>query len=517
MSRSLYSTIAILLFSPILGSAQTTATWSTVGQGVTNLRSQPAEKIISTTNVNKLAVKWTFTTAADVTATPTVSNGVVYFPDAAGNLYAVNAATGVAIWQHTISSYVAMADAISRVSPAIYNSGSIHEIILGDNLSVTAMHNGAHVFAVSQADGKLLWNTQVEANQAAIITGSPVVYNNVVYVGVSSEEEGLTENKGYACCTFRGSIVALNATTGAKLWQTYMTPDNQGQPDQYSGAAIWNPPAIDVKRNLLFTATGNNYSVPASVEACQAGNIAHKTNKSCTMSTDMFDAVVALNLTTGAPVWWERPSIYDAYNLSCHLTPPGANCPVPDGLDYDFSGGGPNLFSNTVGAGQKSGVYDMFDAAKGKYIWSAPVGPGGPLGGILWGTASDGSRIFVASANSAAASWTLLSGQVVNWGFWSALDMKTGKVLWQTPEPTKGTRAISSMSTANGIVYVGSLDAAGHMYALNAATGQVLWSFASGGSVLDAPSIVDGTLYWGSGYKRFGGTGNNKLYAFAIP
>jgi polyvinyl alcohol dehydrogenase (cytochrome) len=514
MLRFFSTPLALLLLCSVSSFAQAPTAWTSVGQGLTNLRSQPAEKIISASNVGHLAVKWSFTTAADVTATPTVSGNVVYFPDSAGNLYAVNATNGAEIWQHTITSYVGMPNAISRVSPAIYKN----EIILGDNLSVTTKHAGAHVFAVDQADGKLLWNTQVDSNQAATITGSPVVYNNVVYVGTSSEEEGLTQQKGYACCTFRGSIVALNATTGVKLWQTFMTPDNNGQPNQYSGAAIWGPPAIDVGRNLLFTSTGNNYSVPSSVQACQAAaNAAHNTTKRCTATSDMFDSVVALNLTTGEPVWWQRPSIYDTYNLSCHLTPPGPNCPVVTGLDYDFGGGGPNLFANVVGAGQKSGVYDMFDAARGKYIWAVHVGPGGQLGGILWGTASDGSRIFIASANSAAAPWTLISGQTVNWGYWSALDMKTGKILWQTPDPTHGTSAISSMSTANGVVYVGSLDGAGDMYALNSATGQVLWSFPSGGSVLDAPAIVDGTIYWGSGYKRFGGTGNNKLYAFYIP
>ncbi|AFL89389.1 PQQ enzyme repeat-containing protein [Terriglobus roseus DSM 18391] len=514
MLRSLFSVLMSVIVFSVSSFAQTTAAWTSVGQGLTNLRSQPAEKSISALNVGRLAVKWAFTTVGDVTATPTVSGGVVYFPDSAGNLYAVNATTGIKIWQQTITSYVGMPNAIARVSPAVY----MNEIILGDNLSVTEKHAGAHVFAVNQADGKLLWITQVDANKAAIITGSPVVYNNVAYVGISSEEEGLTQQKGYACCTFRGSIVALNATTGAKLWQTYMTPDNNGQPNQYSGAAIWSPPAIDVGRNLLFTTTGNNYSVPSSVQACQAAaNAAHNTTKRCALASDMFDAIVALNLTTGEPVWWQRPSVYDTYNLACHLTPPGPNCPTIQGLDYDFGGGGPNLFNNVVGAGQKSGVFNMFDAAKGKYIWSVPVGPGGQLGGILWGTASDGSRIFVASANSAAATWTLASGQSINWGFWSALDMKTGKILWQTPEPTHGASAISSMSTANGVVYVGSLDAAGYMYALSSATGQVLWSFPSGGSVFGAPAIVDGTLYWGSGYKRFGGTGNNKLYAFYIP
>jgi polyvinyl alcohol dehydrogenase (cytochrome) len=55
------------------------------------------------------------------------------------------------------------------------------------------------------------------------------------------------------------------------------------------------------------------------------------------------------------------------------------------------------------------------------------------------------------------------------------------------------------------------------MYALDAATGEVLWSYASGGSCLSGAAIADGTLYWGSGYSNFGfGTPNNRLYAFSV-
>jgi polyvinyl alcohol dehydrogenase (cytochrome) len=54
------------------------------------------------------------------------------------------------------------------------------------------------------------------------------------------------------------------------------------------------------------------------------------------------------------------------------------------------------------------------------------------------------------------------------------------------------------------------------MYALDATTGKILWNFASGGSVIDGPSIVDGALYWGSGYSQIRGTGNNKVFAFTL-
>src|SRR5882672_9614129 len=78
-----------------------------------------------------------------------------------------------------------------------------------------------------------------------------------------------------------------------------------------------------------------------------------------------------------------------------------------------------------------------------------------------------------------------------------------------------GTMDLASVSVANGVLYAGSYSE--QMYALNAISGDVLWGFASGGSVLDGPSIVDGTVYWGSGYRNIRpGTGNNKLYAFTV-
>jgi outer membrane protein assembly factor BamB len=162
-------------------------------------------------------------------------------------------------------------------------------------------------------------------------------------------------------------------------------------------------------------------------------------------------------------------------------------------------------------------MYWALNASTGALVWSAVVGPGGSLGGIQWGTASDGKTIYAAIANANHKSYKLISGQTITGGAWSGIDVATGKILWQTPDPTQGALDESSLSVANGVLYAGSFDAAGHMYALNASSGKILWSFASGGSVLDGPSIVNGVVYWGSGYSRVSsGTGNDKVYAFAL-
>ena len=111
--------------------------------------------------------------------------------------------------------------------------------------------------------------TQVDTHPAAEITGSPVVFDGVVYIGASLSEEGLAADPAYPCCSFRGSVVALDVKTGAMLCNTFDMPDNDGRPGGYNGGAVWQPPAIDPERGTLFIGTGNNYTAPADVEACQ--------------------------------------------------------------------------------------------------------------------------------------------------------------------------------------------------------------------------------------------------------
>ena len=482
--------------------------WSIAGQNLSNTWSQPAEHKISPANVQDLSPKWVFTTGGDVSATPTVFGDAVYFPDWAGNLFAVKKQSGDLIWAHKISDYNGVAGSISRVSPAVDGN----QLIIGDILSSKQVHNGANVMAVDRNKGTLRWITQVDSHPAAIITGPPVVFDGVVYIGVSSNEETLATNPTYPCCSFRGSVVALDAKTGAMLWKTFDMPDNGGQTNQYSGGAVWQPPAIDPTRGTLFIGTGNNYTVPPDVEACQNAT----PTADCTAADDFFDTALALDLKTGQIKWGKKLQSSDTWTVAC-LTPSGTNpnCPVPDSPDFDLGGSGPNLVGNIVGFGQKSGIFWALNADDGSIVWSTPVGPGASLGGIEWGTATDGQRIYVAIANSNHLPYTLVpSGQQITWGAWSALDVATGKILWQTADPTPGAIDRGSVSVANGVMYAGSN--AGQMYALEASTGSILWSFQSGGTVLDGPSIVNGTIYWGSGYREIQGTGNNKVFAFSL-
>jgi polyvinyl alcohol dehydrogenase (cytochrome) len=487
--------------------------WRIAGQNLSNSWSQPAEHSISPANVSTLTPQWVFTTGGDVSATPTVDGNAVYFPDWGGNLFAVEKDTGRLIWSHKISEYDGIEGAISRVSPVVDGK----QVIIGDIPNSKQAHKGANVISVDRQTGTIQWMTQVDTHPAAIITGSPVVFDGMVYIGISSSEETLALNPAYPCCSFRGSIVALDEKSGAMRWKTFDMPDNGGQPGGYSGGAIWQPPAIDPKRGMLFAGTGNNYTAPAAVEACQ--NATPTAN--CAAADDFFDTALALDLKSGQIKWSKKLQSIDTFTGTCGFgaarpTPGNPNCPVPNSQDFDFGGAGPNLVANIVGFGQKSGIYWALDPDNGNIVWSTLVGPGSSLGGIEWGTATDGQRIYVAIANRFQLPYTLVpSGQKITWGAWSALDVATGKILWQTADPTTGTIDTGSVSVANGVMYAGSYS--GQMYALDTTTGKVLWNFASGGTVIDGPSIVDGALYWGSGYRNIPpGIGNNKVYAFTL-
>ena len=207
------------------------------------------------------------------------------------------------------------------------------------------------------------------------------------------------------------------------------------------------------------------------------------------------------------------------------------NCPSPEGPDYDFGGSGPNMLgSDLIGIGQKSGIYWALNPETGTVVWQTQVGPGSGFGGIEWGTAYDGTRIYVPISNWEYLGYSLQPGGAkVNGGSWAALNPSSGQVLWQTATPgscspavsgyERGCMAMGPASVANGVVFVGSMDVNPRnptMFALSAASGEVLWSFIAGSSVNAAPAIAsDNSVYWGSGYSAMG-SGNNKLFAFSI-
>src|SRR5262249_53892114 len=156
-------------------------------------------------------------------------------------------------------------------------------------------------------------------------------------------------------------------------------------------------------------------------------------------------------------VTWNLPAVYedgsDFWNVACFV-PPFTNCPSPTGPDFDF-GSAPNEITyqsatgpkTIIGAGQKSGIYYALDPGTGLLLWKTQVGRGSALGGMEWGSASDGKRIYVAIANFYGIPYA-----AGNAGSFAALDPATGAILWRRADPN-GAVDLGPLTVANGVLY----------------------------------------------------------------
>lgn len=418
-----------------------------------------------------------------------------------------------------MSDYGLAANTHSRTSPAVVNG----VLYLGTQ-------EGAWLLAIKASNGDLIWKKQMEtADPFAIITTSPAVTGGVIYTGIASTEEAEADIPGYVCCKSRGSVVAVDASNGNIKWKTYTIPKG------YTGGGVWGSnPVVDADLNTVFIGTGNNYSHPTDPAylACIAGG---HTEASCLSPDDHVDSILALDMSTGALKWSKRmvtwtqvPDGSDDWNVSCFI-PPFGNCPTNAGPDFDF-GSAPNEFTihtkgdgdgdrddvkKIIGAGQKSGIYYALDAETGNVLWQTQVGPGSSLGGMEWGSATDGTRIYVAIADFYGIPYA--GGYA---GSWAALDPATGAILWRKADPNDAID-LGPLTISNGVVFAASMGGVATqptMLGLDATTGKTLWSYAAGSSVIAGASISGGTVYWGSGYAHLGlpgYTGNNRFYAFS--
>jgi polyvinyl alcohol dehydrogenase (cytochrome) len=533
--------------------------WPMFGQNVCNTSSQASAGGISKDTVGKLAPKWQYDkSAGDVSATPAVAGGSVFFPDWGGMINRLDAMTGSVTWSKSISDLLTAAGKpgnlggfVSRNTPVVTEGLVIFGIMRDPPQVITMPGTGAYLMAISQDTGAVKWVTLLEPHPVAVISGSPVVDGSTLYVGVSSQEEysGLAAaiapalGINYSCCSFRGSAVAVDVMTGAIKWQTYTISDElygakAGQlvtdaapPPMpgYTGIAIWSStPVVDRKRKQVYFGTGDNYSQPSGTVGKVDGN--------------WVDAVVALDMDTGKMKWVQSvPNGNKAMSDSFAVAKMGSTGP-----DSDF-GAGPNLYTamidgapkDLVGAGQKSGYVFAFDADNGNIVWSMNIGPGGGTGGIQWGTATDGTRIYTGNNNSSGAMLTLLgtganAGQPYTTGSWTALNAATGDIIWQIANPAldkpmNAATVNGPVAVVNGVMFGGSMDAQGTMFALDGATGDVLWQFQCGATVYGGPAISGGMVYWGCGYPGQGGltakrplgfgtsTTKASLYAFSVP
>jgi len=504
-------------------SAKPKTEWNGWSPGMNNARFQSAQAAgLNIDQVRGLKLVWAFGFNGDVTAfsQPTVIDDQVFVGSAGGVIHALRAKTGCLQWTFQANGPV-------RSSVLVVPQGSKHSLLFGDQTG--------WFYSLEAETGKLLWKKKVEEHDAARLTATPVAYNGNVFVPVASWEETRSLDPNYACCTFRGSVVALRIRDGQQVWKTYLVPQAKrtGQTkrgtSQFgpSGVGVWASPTLDPKRGVMYIATGDNYSSPA---------------------TNLSDAILALEISTGRIVWSKQTTPGDAYNSSCGTDK--QNCPDEDGPDYDF--GSSAILTQLPGgrdillAGQKSGmVYALDPDKKGELLWEVRIASRapnvGPSVGVQWGMSTDGQNVYAATSASGRTRPTdpldtrrnILDPR--QGGGLTALRVRDGSVAWSAPPIVCVANAPSGCSPAQsaavsaipGMVFSASMD--GHLRGYSAEDGKVIWDFdtarefqtvngikARGGSI-DGPGpvIANGMVFINSGYSRFGGMPGNVLLALA--
>jgi len=485
------------------------ANWGLDKQGSHAIPSDVAG--ISKANVGSLKLKWTFGFfgANRARSQPALGGGAIFVGAQDGTVYALDRETGCVRWSFVASAEVRTGIVLSPWNAADQDARPL--AFFGDF--------AGNAYAVEAFTGKLVWKVAADPHPAAVLTGTPSLHEDTLFVPASSLEEASAASPDYLCCNFRGSVLALDAATGAEKWRTYLVDEPTRQEPEAdgtvflgpSGVAVWTAPVIDAERGLLYVTTGDNYSNPA---------------------TDLSDAVVALDLQSGEVKWHYQVTAGDAWNVACYVEI--NNCPEDAGPDYDF-GAAPVLAKGKDGrqyllAGQKSGIAYAFDPDTHELIWQVRLGRGGAAGGIHFGIAASDGRLFVPVSDlptGEPADFPLSPGVY-------ALDIASGERLWDAPSPNacgerkqciKGYAA--AIAATSELLFAGSDD--GHLRIFDTATGEVLWDFdavtdfetvngvkAHGGAFSggSAPIVEGGQVIVPSGYGFSSKMTGNVLLVF---
>lgn len=499
------------------------------GYGKKNHRRQSAEDGgITSANVAQLQLKWVlaFPQVSMMRSQPALVGDTLFLAVAdSSRVYALDADSGCVKWE-----FKTLTPARTAVAHAQVQGRDI--LWLGDA--------GGNVYVLDATTGKELWHRDVRLFKQNMITGQPVLHDGILYIPLSLYEIFSAMLPSYECCTGHGGIVAVDVLTGEPVWtmetmakasKTHLSSVGVQQWGP-SGAPVWNSPAIDEKRGLLYFGTGENTSSPA---------------------TDSSDAIFALDLKTGEHKWSFQATANDTFNASCagfYGGKSGPNCPSVEGPDHDF---GASVMIVTLDngrdvvlAGQKSGTVWALDPDRdGKLLWQTSLSSGFPKnGGIHWGMAYDGKQVFVPISDASPVPGFIPKPAL------HALDPTTGEVLWTqkiTPScefdreqaardqaagkpldchPYYGLSAPATV--AGDVVFVGGLD--GMYRAFDAGSGEVLWQdntnivvdgingvSGHGGAIDSNGSIIsNGRVYIQSGYSMHGQMPGNLLLQYAL-
>jgi polyvinyl alcohol dehydrogenase (cytochrome) len=486
-------------------------------------RLSAAQAGLTTANFGDLELAWAigFPGATTMRSQPAIVGTTMFLPVAdAQRVFAIDIAGEPCV------KWVYENDAPLRTSAAYAElPGSKRKVILFGDLA-------ANIHMLDAATGEQIWKQPVGLFQYSLTTGTPVLHGDRVYVPISQYEISIGGDEKHECCKTHGAVTALDANTGKPIWTAHTMPDAKPVRDRGdgrmlwgpSGAPIWNSPAIDAQRGVLYVGTGESTSEPAWATT---------------------DAILAINLKDGSIRWSFQATANDIFLGGCGRGRQGLNCPNEKDTvlrDVDF-GASVILAKRSDGsdillAGQKSGTLWALDPDnKGKVIWRQDFGEGSPLGGIHWGIADDGERVFAPINRPFGFGGKQDPSQKPGM---HAVRIDTGEVQWSfAAEPDcSGDRQSRVRGCANniglsgapavidGAVVEGSLD--GFLRAFDAKTGEVLFQFDTArsfntinavtahGGAIDNASIVaaNGYLFVSSGYGMFGQPAGNVLLAF---
>ena len=495
--------------NPPLTDPANSPSWNGWGADVSNSRFQTTGAAqLTADQVPKLTLKWAFGFPNGTSAygQPTVVSGRVFVGTDTGFLYALDTKTGCVFWSFMTKAGVRSAP---TVGPIAGQGSARFAVYFGDVK--------ANVYAVDAQFGAPLWTAHVEEHYTARVTGAPTFYRGRLYVPISSWEEFSARTLDYPCCTSRGAVAALDADTGQQIWKTYVvgTPQpverNSKGVQQWApaGASVWNSPTIDPMRQTIYFGTGDATTYPAA-----------KTS----------DAVMALDMATGAVKWSYQVHEGDSFLVGCTGENRTDNCPRTQGPDWDIpasvvlrdlpAGGGSVLLVGTKPGDilaldpDKKGALKWRINVNGAIAGNGPLPQGARRNGVQWGFAVDGQTAYLG-----------LTGATV-----AAIDIATGAKRWQVHPAGEGARVSygSATTVMPGVVFQGGSD--GKLLAVSAADGATLWEFdtnrefdavnkvpTKGGSITSAgPTIAGAMVFVGSGYSVLGGMPGNVLLAFAV-
>ncbi len=374
-------------------SAGALARWPIYGDDLSGTRWNSTETEIDSSSVARLVPSWSEAGLIGVTGTPVVVGGTAYFGDWKGQVHAVEASNGRALWTTLLQGGAIVG------SPAIVGQ----RVLVGI---------GKTLYALDRSSGRILWQAVTNANPYSQINASPVVVGNLVFLGTAQFEEVV----GRAPFTFRGSIGAFEVSTGKLVWNFYTTANNA---TSGPGEGIWSTPAFDTKLGLLYVGTGQNLDNP---------------------SGPLADSLLAIHYKTGRLAWshqFNHPDVFSTADFS--------------GKDADV-GASPNLWVSRgqalVGVGSKNGTYYAMNRQSGRVVWEAHLAPGSTFGGALGSASVVGDRIVASSNIGDPVSNTTTNTSVV-----TALNPATGRSEWTRHF---AGNVFGPVSAVTGVAFVGT-------------------------------------------------------------